>query len=446
MAKAILMPKQGNTVEECILVSWAVNVGDVIEQGQVIGEIETDKATFSLEATAAGEVLALLCQPGDAVPVLENVAIVGKHGEDIGSLSAAAAPARAKTAPPQKTDSTVKSTRVVEAVAAVSSDASRGVSPRARVAAEKKGVDASVLAGTGPGGRVIERDVNAAANARSPLTPMARVVSAAQGLSAPVSGSGIGGRIRARDLVEGMVPGAHAGSLPTAYEEVALTGIRRIISERMYESLQKTAQLTINMTANAAALQAMRKRVKAQAESMNIANITINDMILFTVSRMLLKHPGLNATMADGVYRKYAAVNLAFACTTPRGLMVPVISNADRLSLDAISTLTKDYSTQAREGSINPDLLQGGTITVSNLGMLGVTHFTPVLNYPQVAILGVNAIHVKPVRKGADVVFEDHIGLSLTINHQVIDGWDAGLFLRDVCQSIESFDILLAQG
>jgi pyruvate dehydrogenase E2 component (dihydrolipoamide acetyltransferase) len=234
--------------------------------------------------------------------------------------------------------------------------------------------------------------------------------------------------------------------MPAEYEDVPLSGIRKIIAKRMYESLQKTAQLTINMTANAAALQAMRKRVKAQGDSADVANITINDMILFAVSRMLLKHPAVNATFADGVYRQYKSVNLAFACSTPRGLMVPVIFGADRLSLDAISRVTKDYAAQAREGSINPDLLTGGTITVSNLGMLGVTDFTPVLNYPQAAILGVNAIRVKPVRRDGEVVFEDHVGLSLTINHQVIDGWDAGLFLRDVCQAIENFDILLMQG
>jgi len=293
---------------------------------------------------------------------------------------------------------------------------------------------------------VIERDVAAAATARPPLTPLAKAVAAETGKDAPETGTGVGGRVRAADLVEGPAPGADVGVLPVEYEEVELTGIRKIIASRMHESLQKTAQLTINMTANAASLQTMRSRVKAQAETLGMPNITINDMILFAVSRTLLKHRGLNATMADGVYRTYGRVNLAFACNTPRGLMVPVLFNADRLSLEAISALAKDYAEQARAGSINPDLLNGGTITVSNLGILGVTDFTPVLNYPQVAILGVNGIRVVPVRRDGEVVFEDHIGLSLTINHQVIDGWNAGLYLRDLCQAIENFGLLLMQG
>jgi len=168
-------------------------------------------------------------------------------------------------------------------------------------------------------------------------------------------------------------------------------------------------------------------------------------MVMYATSQVLQKYPDFNATFQDDIIRKYTGINLGFACDTPRGLMVPVIPNTQCMSLNELAKAIKEKAQHAKEGTIDPDSLQGGTFTVSNLGALGISSFTPILNYPQVAILGVNAIELKPVRKGEEIVYQDQLGLSLTVNHQVVDGWQASLFLKDLRHFIQSFNLLLAQ-
>lgn len=442
MAEAIVMPKLGNTTEECILIGWQIAVGDTVETGQIIGDIETDKATFELESTESGTVLALLCEEGDAVPVMQNIAIVGEAGEDISAFTAGETAEAEETAVAEE----IVKTSAAETVAAprtAAAGAAVGVSPRARNTAVKVGIDPASIAGSGPEGRIIERDILKAAEARGPMTSLAKAIAADTDKTAAGSGTGIAGRITAADL--SAASAASAGG--DQYEEIKLSGIRKLIAGRMHESLQKTAQLTLHMTASAASMLALRKRIKADGETMGMGNVTLNDMIMFAVSRILPQHPGLNATFDGSAIRQYNDVNLAFACNTDRGLMVPVINGSQKLTLDQISSSIRELAGQAREGKINPDLLQGGTFTISNLGMLGITGFTPILNYPQVALLGVNTLELKPIRtESGEVVYEDHISFSLTINHEVIDGWDGGRFLQDLCRAIANFDLLLTQG
>ena len=229
------------------------------------------------------------------------------------------------------------------------------------------------------------------------------------------------------------------------FEGIPIKGVRKITAERMHESLQKTAQLTLNTAADAQSLLLFRKQLKQNTELLSLASISIGDMVMYAVSRVLQKYSDFNATFKDDVFRKYVGINLGFACDTPRGLMVPVIPNTQSLSLNELSLAIEEKALHAKEGSINPDSLQGGTFTVSNLGALGISSFTPILNYPEVAILGVNAIGLKPVRVGDEIVYQEQLGLSLTVNHQVIDGWQASLFLKDLCHFIENFNLLLAQ-
>jgi pyruvate dehydrogenase E2 component (dihydrolipoamide acetyltransferase) len=244
--------------------------------------------------------------------------------------------------------------------------------------------------------------------------------------------------------------------------EVKVTGIRKLIAERMLASLQTTAQLTMHTAADARTLQALRKKFKESPEQMGLRDVTINDMVLYAVSRVLPLYPDMNALFAGDTIRVYAAVHLGFAVDTPKGLMVPVIRNAHALSLRDVARESARLVDGCRNGGITPEEMAGGTFTVTNLGTFGVRGFTPVLNAPQVGILGVGAIAPGPVMeedgaksaeyvgtKSAEYVgtvsFIPQIGLSLTINHQVVDGAPGARFLQALAVDIARFDLLLAR-
>ncbi len=212
----------------------------------------------------------------------------------------------------------------------------------------------------------------------------------------------------------------------------------------MRGSLQNTAQLTMNAGADARALLEYRKRLKASDAALGLQNITLNDLVLFVVARMLPMHAALNATFADGELRQYKAVHLGFAVDTPRGLLVPVVRDAGRLTLKQLADETSRLAKRCQEGRATPDDLSAGTFTVTNLGSFGIESFTPILNTPQVAILGVGNINLKPVEQDGTVSFVPHLGLSLTIDHQVVDGAPAAKFLQAVARSLAQFDLLLA--
>ena len=221
-------------------------------------------------------------------------------------------------------------------------------------------------------------------------------------------------------------------------------GVRKVIAERMLASLQTTAQLTMTSSADARALRSLRERFKSSPEAMGLRGVSINDLVLFAVSRSLLQHPNLNALFANNEIAQHSRVHLGFAVDTPRGLLVPVLRNADQLSLRQISQESKRLAQAAIDNKSTPDDLNGGTFTVTNLGAFGVETFTPVLNPPQVAILGVGGIGLKAVEVNGGVEHIPHINLSLTINHQVVDGAPAARFLQTLAQSIAGVDLLLA--
>ena len=218
--------------------------------------------------------------------------------------------------------------------------------------------------------------------------------------------------------------------------------MRKVVAKRMMESLTSTAQLTLNTTANAAGILAMRKKVKNADEALGLNKITLNDLVCFAVSRTLLKYPVFNAHLEDGVLTEFEQVHLGFACDTPRGLLVPVIRSAQALGLKAFSDEAKRLAGGAIDGSLSPDFLSGGTFTVSNIGSFGIETFTPVINLPQTAILGVGAITPRPtVAADGSIGVEQRLNLSLTIDHQVIDGADGARFLRDLVAAIENIDV-----
>lgn len=443
MATIVVMPQLGNSVESCIIVEWMIAEGDTVSVDQTLASIETDKSTMEVPSTAEGTVLKLLWEEGDEVPVKDPLIIVGEPGEDISGLvpGGDAAPAEAD-APAEQAAAAPEAA----APAFATERATGAVSPRARALAASNGVDASAIAeGSGPHGRVIERDVAAAIAAGPVLTSAAR----AAGVSA-AEGTGIGGRVSVADAgrtaetapAAAVAAPAAAADFPGASTSAPLKGVRKVVAKRMMESLTSTAQLTLNTTANAAGILAMRKKVKNADEALGLNKITLNDLVCFAVSRTLLKYPVFNAHLEDGVLTEFEQVHLGFACDTPRGLLVPVIRSAQALGLKAFSDEAKRLAGGAIDGSLSPEFLSGGTFTVSNIGSFGIETFTPVINLPQTAILGVGAITPRPtVAADGSIGVEQRLNLSLTIDHQVIDGADGARFLRDLVTAIENIDV-----
>jgi pyruvate dehydrogenase E2 component (dihydrolipoamide acetyltransferase) len=219
--------------------------------------------------------------------------------------------------------------------------------------------------------------------------------------------------------------------------ETRISGVREKIARRLRESLAGTAQYTLHSSADARGLLMLRARIKAATSA---PEININDLMTFCTVQALLEAPHLNVLFVDGTIRQGRGVHIGFACDTPRGLLVPVVHDAQTLTAAALAGRIKELSSQAVAGTISADDLSGGTFTISNLGGLGIESFTPVLNPPQVAILGVNAIQLKAVRKGGMVEFIDSIGLSLTLDHQVIDGAPGARFLKVLREKIENVE------
>lgn len=456
MAESILMPRQGNTVESCIILSWKKEIGDTVSNGEVLCEVETDKATFEVESTAEGTVLARFFEEGDDVPVLTPIAAVGAEGEDVSGLAPEVGGASEAPAPETKREQQLPGPQpgtadVMQATAAGSGDR-LAVSPRARRLAEQSGIDPSLLAGTGTGphGRIIERDVQAALASGQPLTPAAAASRRETGATAPASGSGIGGRVRLQDLAPSGGAATTTGTsmtdleFPGAFETVPVAGVRKVIAKRMHASLAETAQLTLHSSADARQIMRYRKLLKQSDVDEGLRSITINDIVLFAAVRTIAEFPDMNAHFLGDEIRKFDHVHAGFAVDTERGLMVPVIRYADIMTLKQLSAETNRLAAACQSGKVEPDELAGGTFTVTNLGALGVEMFTPVLNPPEVAILGVCSIEPKPVATDDGYDFVPHIGLSLTFDHRSVDGAPAAWFLKRLCERIASFELVLA--
>ncbi|TVR54079.1 MAG: 2-oxo acid dehydrogenase subunit E2 [Spirochaetaceae bacterium] len=466
MAHEVLMPRQGQSVESCIILAWKKKKGDSVSAGESICEVETDKATFEVEAPEAGTVLATLFDEGDDVPVLTPIAYIGEAGESVpDAASAPTADAAGKREDEPAAEAAVdeppakQTPGPAETRSAPASDGPRTdrvfVSPRARRTARDLSVDAAALSGTGPGGRVLERDVIAAAGAREPLTRAAREMVEA-GAPRPNLGTGPGGRVTradvesagarsagdARAAAEG---GTATRDFPGAYDETPVKGVRKVIAERMLASLTSTAQLTMSAHADARALLAYRKKLKNSPPEMELSGVTINDLVHFAVARTLLSFRAMNAHFLETTIREFDHVHLGFAVDTPRGLLVPTVRFADELSLSKLAAEARRLAEKAIGGTADADELSGATFTVTNLGALGITSFTPVLNPPQAAILGVCAIELRPVQTESGVEHHPHIGLSLTIDHRAVDGAPAARFLNALCTTIANFELILAR-
>ena len=438
----IIMPRQGQSVESCIITKWHKKVGDQVTPGEILFSYETDKAAFDEEAKDAGVLLAILRGEGDDVPCLENVAVIGEAGEDPSAfMKNEAAPAKAEEA------AAAAEEKKVEAVpAAVTGERAEGkISPRARALAEKSGADLSLAMPTGPHGRVIARDVQKLIDEGKVVTPAAR------GEAVPgMEGTGLGGRVSLHDLSR---PAAAEAAAPAAAEpetwEEKLPNIRKVIARQMHQSLSEIPQVTHTLAFDATQILALRKMCKESGEAFGMNGVTIGDLVVYAVSRTLMQpeHAVLNAHFMGDTIKYFRNVQMGIAVDTPRGLMVPTLRDANKKSLIEISKETKELANACKQGSINPDLLTGASFTVSNVGVYGVESFTPVINPPQTGILGVCALQDR-VRPGKDGLPEFYkvMTLSLTYDHRALDGSPASRFLRDLKRNLENIQMLLGGG
>ncbi len=396
MAHAVIMPRQGQSVETCIITEWYLKKGDKVSEGDLLFAYETDKASFDEIADADGILLDIFFIAGDEVPVLTNVAVIGEEGEDVEEFKPKNSYSDIEKNEKDKSGSIVENKKQTENMPGVSPVTETGklkISPRASKLALQIELDYENLTGTGPGGRIIERDI------------------------------------------------VNAGA--TDFEDKPLSNVRKLIANAMYESLRNSAQLTHHTSADARKILELRNKVKSRVESEGYQNITLNDMVCHAVINALKKHHETNAHFLGDKIRYFKKVNLGFAVDTPRGLLVPVVMKADKLSLVELSVEMEKIAGQCHSGSVDPDLLSNelATFTVSNLGAYGVEMFTPVINLPQVGILGVNAIIKRPAElEGGAIGFVPYIGLSLTYDHRAIDGGPASLFLKTVKEEIEGFE------
>ena len=429
MATAVIMPRQGQSVESCIIGEWFKKVGDPVQEGDILFSYETDKSSFEEPAKQAGTLLAIFYGADDDVPCLTTVGVIGEPGESYAEFApdqaAGTAEAPAAEAPAEETPAAAAAVAAAQAAQAEGT-ALRGVSPRARNAAERLHVDPAQAQPTGPNGRVIERDIKALAQASR-------------------TGTGLGGRVTAAD--QAAAPAAQAApavqGADTEYQDVKLPNIRKVIAKSMFQSLSTMAQLTHTTSFDATCIMNFRKGLKAAPEQLQVPNITLNDIILFAASRVLPKHPDLNAHFLEDKMRYFRHVNLGIAVDTPRGLMVPTLMRAEEKSLKEIAAEAKALAAACQDGSINPDLLQGASFTVSNLGTLGIEHFTPVINPPQTGILGVDCIVERVRTVDGQITVYPAMGLSLTYDHRALDGAPASRFLQDMRAALENFQALL---
>ncbi len=440
MAEPVIMPRQGQSVETCIITEWIKQKGDSVKKGDILFSYETDKASFEAESEFEGTILETFYEEGDEVPVLTNVAVVGKEGESVDEFRPGDAPSESTTEAeiPEEKEPEKQKTASVETVERQQGEKLK-ISPRAKNMAEDLGVDYNQLAGSGPYGRIIARDIESAAKEKPRMTPLAQEKAQKEQLQTSAQGTAVGGRVGAKDLVP---PNQIYGD---DFEVKKLSNMRKIIAQKMHESLQNSAQLTHHLSADVRKLMDLRKKVKkGLADGSVTTNITLNDMVCFAVIKALKKHPDANTHFLGDSLRYFSKVHLGFAVDTPRGLMVPTVRNADDLSLSGLSNQLKALADSCKKGSIDPELLnsESASFTVSNLGAYGVEMFTPVINLPQSAILGVNTIIKRPADLGGGVFgFVPYIGLSLTYDHRALDGGPATLLLAEIKKEIESFDV-----
>ena len=409
MATPLPMPKLGLTMEEGTILKWRKGEGETVEKGEIILDIQTDKVEYEVESPDGGLLLKTLAGEGDVVPCGTDIAVIGEAGEDISSFGSTSAKAPVETesevaeAPPTPQPAPAPAPAPAAPVATQPAPTGRVfASPAARRVARELGIDYRTLKGSGPGGRIVQADVRAAAASGLPAAPLA----AASG------------------------PAAVAGSTP-------LAGMRKIIAERMLSSWSQVPRITMQAEVDLTNLLAVREASRQAWENDLGVKVSINDLILFYTARAVRRCPAVNVRLTENSLEQMQDVNIGVAVAVEQGLMVPVIRGADQKSIDAISRESRALAEAARAGALGLDALEGGTFTVSNLGAYGVDHFSAIINHPESAILSVGAARERAVVRNGEVVARTTAFVGINADHRLVDGAPAAEFLSTLKEMLE---------
>ena len=442
MAKVIVMPKLGLTMTEGTVSRWLKAEGDAVKEGEPLFEVETDKLTNTIEASASGTLLKIAVAEGGEAKCMEPVAVIGEPGEDFAALLGGAPagdalppPPAPDKAPPPPAPARAPGERVL-------------ASPAAKKLAKDLGIDLALVPGTGPKGRVTEEDVRNFKAAPPPpppapaepgvkASPLAAKVAADIGLD--LRDVPAHGRVMAADILAAVQKGAAPEPPKPREETVPMNGMRKAIARNMQNSHMTSPTVTFNLGIDMTEL----KRMREQLKSADI-KVSYTDILVKVVAKALTEFPVLNCSVEDNkiIYKHY--VNMGVAVALDNGLVVPNVRDADKKSLTEISAEVKELAKKAREGGLPMDALTGGTFTITNLGMFGIESFSPIINQPEVAILGVNTMQDKVVVIDGEICVRPIMNLSLTADHRVIDGSVAAQFLQRVKALMENPALLLA--
>lgn len=448
MATYIEMPKLADTMTEGTLVKWRKKQGDKVETGDILAEVETDKATMEMESFDDGILHELLATEGQKVPVGGRIALLLAKGEKPpaggNAPAAAATPSSAKAeaeAQPADAGATTDGGKASASEEGYGPTASNVVpalatsgnrvksSPLARKLAAEKGLEIASLQGSGPGGRIIARDVQAGTT-----------------LQAPAAGAGYGSPAAAGTTAVTVAKSTAVPSTPAGAgdQRIALSGMRRVIAERLLASKTQIPHFYLHIEVDAAPLMKLRTELNAASEAAGGPKLTVNDFVLKAVIAATIKVPAVNASFAGDAIIQYGSVHLSVAVAVEEGLVTPVIRDAQKKSLREISEGVKDLATRARSKKLKPDEYQGGTITVSNLGSYGIESFSAIVNPPQAMIVSVGAIVKKPVVGAGDqIVAGQRMSIGLSADHRVVDGAIGAQYLAELRKLVESPTLML---
>jgi pyruvate dehydrogenase E2 component (dihydrolipoamide acetyltransferase) len=401
----VIMPRLSDTMTEGILVQWLKQEGEPVQRGEVLAEIETDKATMELEAYDSGVLTRIIAAPGSTVPIGQPIAVIGEQSAV--AVVPAAADVPLAVTPSLSAADGVAATAEPAPWREPPATSTVRTSPLARQLARNHGLDIAGIPGTGPGGRVVRADVETAIAASSGTAPVA----SAQVHSGPVA------------LAE------------PADEQVALTSIRRISAQRLTESAA-APHFYLTSVVNAEPLLAVRTQLNEQLSDSG-AKVSVTDLLVRACAVALKTHPQVNASWGGDHLVRHARINIGVAVALEDGLIVPVIQDADRKRLSEIAAEAHTLAQRARAGKLTPDEFSHGTFTISNLGMFGIDHFTAVINPPEAAILAVGAAREEAVVRDGQLVVGTTMKLTLSIDHRVLDGATAAGFLQDLVGLVE---------
>ena len=453
MAVELRMLQMDQTMTKGKIGKWLVQEGETVTEGQPLLEIETDKVVHEQESPADGIIAQILPEEGSDVPVNALLAIIAAPGEEVERVDVDTVDI------PQKVDEAKSTTTPSSTPSKIQPKptalpASIKASPAAKELAEKLSIDLAHVKASGPGGRILESDVHRYIETREPVSsestrlkasPLARRLAKEFGLDlTALAGSGPDGRIVRDDVMQAVdeIPREVFQSDSITSEVIELSGIRKIIADRMTMSLQTNASVTLHTEVDVTTLVELRGLFNEELQKSEI-NLTYTDLIVKIVAIALRKHLRLNATLTDEGIQLLHDINIGVAVALEDGLVVPVVRNADRIGLTDISEQIKNLAEKARSNQLTPSELQGGTFTITNLGNYGIDAFTPIINPPETGILGVGRIIKKPTVHNDEITIRNMISLSLTFDHRVVDGAPAAQFLQTISQYIQNPYLML---